>query len=56
MEKEFELKLGIEAINFILNALADKPYRNVATLISSIQGQVERQNVPAEAEEKADGE
>ena len=54
MDKKFTLELGGNAINVIFNALQDRPYREVAGVITEIQRQVEEQQRPVE-EEKADG-
>ena len=60
MEKMFELKLDVNAVNAIFDALQDKPYKFVAGTIANIQQQIREQTNPVEppkeAEEKTDGE
>lgn len=54
MDKKFTIEIGGYAIDIILNALQDRPYKEVAGIIAEIYGQVEKQQAPTEGE-KADG-
>lgn len=42
-EKIIELKFSVDEVNIILNALANRPYGEVAEIISKIQTEGEKQ-------------
>lgn len=59
MDKKFTLELDSNDVNVIFNALVERPYKEVAHILATIQQQVQAQNAsqnaPEEAEAKADG-